>query len=201
MASLGPGQWSSGVFTDGGFPETGFHNLIGRQPKAPRPSREAPPQRGCHWLPRSDGHGTSRWSPSHRTLGMRKHASDPGHANANLGTWVHANASIGSWEYECVQIIMFIMLVLVVWRYIDKELLLIWSIEWITNSTLKLMMVIDLRKTLYVHNIKPVFRICHSISNAMLHAYMLYHSTYKDIIKNAQCNGPCSEIIGDLMGH
>ena len=25
--------------------------------------------------------------------------------------------------------------------------------------------------------------------------YMLYHSTYKDIIKNAQCNGPCSEII------
>ena len=34
-------------------------------------------------------------------------------------------------------------------------------------------------------------------SNAMLHAYMLYHSTYKHIIKNA----PCSEIIGDLMGH
>ena len=30
---------------------------------------------------------------------------------------------------------------------------------------------------------------------------MLYHSTYKDIIKNAQSNGPCSEIIGDLMGH
>ena len=69
-----------------------------------RPSHEAPPQRGCHWLPRSDGHGTSRWSPSHRTLGMRKRASDPG----------DANASIGSWEYECVQIIMFIMLVLVV---------------------------------------------------------------------------------------
>ena len=59
------------------------------------------------------------------------------------------------------------------------------------------MMVIDLRTTLYVHNIKPVFRICHSISNAMLHAYMLYHNTYKHIIKNA----PCSEIIGDLMGH
>ena len=59
------------------------------------------------------------------------------------------------------------------------------------------MMVIDLRTTLYVHNIKPAFRICHSISNAMLHAYMLYHSTYKHIIKNA----PCSEIIGDLMGH
>ena len=43
--------------------------------------------------------------------------------------------------------------------------------------------------------------ICHSISNAMLHAYMLYHSTYKDIIKNTQCNGPCSEIIADLMDH
>ena len=38
------------------------------------------------------------------------------------------------------------------------------------------MMVIDLRTTLYVHNIKPAFR------SAMLHAYMLYHSTYKDII-------------------
>ena len=63
------------------------------------------------------------------------------------------------------------------------------------------MMVIDLRTTLFVHNIKPAFRICHSISNAMLHAYMLYHSTYKDIVKNAQCNGPCSEIMGDLMGH
>ena len=63
------------------------------------------------------------------------------------------------------------------------------------------MMVIDLRTTLYVHNIKPAFRICDSISNAMLHAYMLYHITYKDIITNAQCNGPCSEIIGDLMGH
>ena len=35
----------------------------------------------------------------------------------------------------------------------------------------------------------------------MLHAYMLYHITYKDIIKNAQYNGPCSDIIGDLMGH
>ena len=63
------------------------------------------------------------------------------------------------------------------------------------------MMVIDLRTTLYVHNIKPAFRICYFISNAMLHAYMLYHSTYKNTIKNAQCNGPCSEIIGDLMGH
>ena len=34
-------------------------------------------------------------------------------------------------------------------------------------------------------------------STYMLHAYMLYHSTYKHIIKIA----PCSEIIGDLMGH
>ena len=63
------------------------------------------------------------------------------------------------------------------------------------------MTVIDLRTTLNVHNIKPIFRICHSISNAMLHAYMLYHITCKDIIKNAQYNGPCSDIIGDLMGH
>ena len=59
------------------------------------------------------------------------------------------------------------------------------------------MMVIDLRTTLYVHNIKPAFRICRSISNAMLHTYMLHHSTYKHIIKNA----PRIEIIGDLMGH
>ena len=111
MASPGPGQWSSGVFTDGGFPETGFHNLIGCQPKAPRPSREAPPQRGCHWLPRSDdtgqagGHrhiGPWECESAHRTLGMRMRTSEPG----------DANASIGSWEYECIQIIMFIMLVL-----------------------------------------------------------------------------------------
>ena len=214
MASPGPGQCPSGVFTDGGFPETGFHNLIGRQPKAPRPSREAPPQRSLfssqlapriglytaslvsltdvligwcasdcdaptHIVTYPNKHGeyppspTWRASPTwrkqkafplpvekegnsllfseaadspmlatwdvkqsspsaaaigcravtgtgqagghrhirpwecesaHRTLGMRMRTSDPG----------VANASIESWEYECVQII---MLVLVVWRY------------------------------------------------------------------------------------
>ena len=87
-----------------GFPETGFHNLIGRQPKAhahpvkPRPSAAAI---GCRAV---TGTGQAGGHRHMGTLGMRKRASDPG----------DANASIGSWEYECVQIIMFIMLVLVV---------------------------------------------------------------------------------------
>ena len=57
------------------------------------------------------------------------------------------------------------------------------------------MMVIDLRTTLYVHNIKPAFRICDSISNAMLHAYMLYHSAYKDIIKMHNAMDPAVKLL------
>ena len=57
------------------------------------------------------------------------------------------------------------------------------------------MMVIDLRTTLYVHNIKPAFRICHSISSAMLHAYMLYCSTYKDIIKMHNAMDPAVKLL------
>ena len=65
---LGPilvaSQWSGAIFMDSQFPETSVPNIIGRQPKAPRPSHEALPQRSCHQLPCNDGHGTSRWSES-----------------------------------------------------------------------------------------------------------------------------------------
>ena len=59
------------------------------------------------------------------------------------------------------------------------------------------MMVIDLRATLYVHNFKPAFRICHSMhaANAMLHAYMLYHSTYNDIIKMHNAMDPAMKLL------
>ena len=76
-------------------------------PVKPRPSAAAIGCRAVTGTGQAGGHrhiGPWECESAHRTLGMRMPTTEPG----------DANASIGSWEYECVQIIMFMMPVLVV---------------------------------------------------------------------------------------